>query len=121
MKTDKRREKIRRIALEENTGVITSRNRNRLAIGFALLLLVIFALILRMGYWQIYKSDAAELDSFFKEIFNEELLDILSSQDVSISDGIVDKILEDNRNNKNTNINFSESISPQYIIFFNIY
>ena len=57
MKTDKRREKIRRIALEENTGVITSRNRNRLAIGFALLLLVIFALILRMGYWQIYKSD----------------------------------------------------------------
>lgn len=57
MNTDKRREKIRRLALEENTAVITSRNRTRLAIGFAVLLFFLFLLILRMGYWQIYKSD----------------------------------------------------------------
>lgn len=43
-----------------------------------------------------------ELESFFKEIFNEELLDILNSQDISIPTGIVDKILEDNRNNTTT-------------------
>ena len=57
MKADRKREKIRRLALEANTGVITSKNRNRLAAGFAVLLLAIFALIFRLGYWQIYKSD----------------------------------------------------------------
>ena len=57
MKTDKKREKIRRLALEENTAVITARNRFRLAVGVGVLLLLIFLLILRMGYWQIYKSD----------------------------------------------------------------
>ncbi len=56
-KTDKKREKIRRKALEDNTNVITSRNRKRLAFGFGVILVLLFALIFRMGYWQIYKSD----------------------------------------------------------------
>ncbi len=50
---------------------------------------------------KIVESEDLELESFFKEIFNEELLDILNSQDISIPAGIVDKILEDNRNNTN--------------------
>ena len=50
---------------------------------------------------KIVESEDMELESFFKEIFNEELLDILNSQDISIPAGIVDKILEDNRNNTN--------------------
>ena len=57
MKTDKRREKLRRKALEENSDVITSKNRGRLALGFGVILALLFALIFRMGYWQIYKSD----------------------------------------------------------------
>ena len=56
-KRNKKREKVRKKALDENTGVITAKNRNRLAFGFALMLLALFALIFRMGYWQIYKSD----------------------------------------------------------------
>ena len=50
---------------------------------------------------KIVESEDMELESFFKEIFNEELLDILNSQNISIPAGIVDKILEDNRNNTN--------------------
>lgn len=50
---------------------------------------------------KIVESEDLELESFFKEIFNEELLDILNSQDISIPAGIVDKILEDNINNTN--------------------
>lgn len=50
---------------------------------------------------KMVESEDMELESFFKEIFNEELLDILNSQDISIPAGIVDKILEDNRNNTN--------------------
>lgn len=50
---------------------------------------------------KIVESEDMELESFFKEIFNEELLDILNSQDISIPAGLVDKILEDNRNNTN--------------------
>ena len=61
MDTEKKREKIRKKALEEDTRVITSRNRNRLALGFGVLLVAMFALILRMGYWQIYKSDELRL------------------------------------------------------------
>ncbi len=57
MDTDKKREKIRRRVLEDNTEIITAKNRKRLAFGFGLILLALFALILRMGYWQIYKSD----------------------------------------------------------------
>ena len=57
MKTDRKRVKIRRKAFEENSEIITSRNRNRLALGFGLILALLFALIFRMGYWQIYKSD----------------------------------------------------------------
>ena len=57
MDTEKKRIKIRRKALEENSEIITSRNRNRLALGFGLILALLFALIFRMGYWQIYKSD----------------------------------------------------------------
>lgn len=57
MNTDRKREQIRKLALEASTDAITSRNRTRLAIGFGIVLLLLFALILRMGYWQIYKSD----------------------------------------------------------------
>ena len=56
-KTDKKREKIRRKVLEENTDLITSKNRTRLAFGFGVILFLLFGLIFRMGYWQIYKSD----------------------------------------------------------------
>ena len=56
-KTNKKREKIRRKALEDNSNLITSRNRKRLAFGFGVILALLFALIFRMGYWQIYKSD----------------------------------------------------------------
>ena len=56
MDTDKKREKIRRKALEDNSDLITARNRNRLAFGFGIILVLLFALIFRMGYWQIYKS-----------------------------------------------------------------
>lgn len=51
---------------------------------------------------KIVELEDMELESFFKEIFNEELLDILNSQDISIPTEIVDKILEDNRNNTTT-------------------
>lgn len=57
MDTNKRREKIRRKALEDNSDLITSKNRKRLAFGFGVILVILFALIFRMGYWQIYKSD----------------------------------------------------------------
>ena len=40
---------------------ITASNRNRLAAGLAVLLVLICALIFRMGYWQIYKSDELKL------------------------------------------------------------
>ncbi len=57
MDTNKKREKIRRKALEDNSDLITSKNRNRLAFGFGVILALLFVLIFRMGYWQIYKSD----------------------------------------------------------------
>ncbi|MBQ2922358.1 MAG: hypothetical protein IJE60_04585 [Tyzzerella sp.] len=47
---------------------------------------------------KMFESEDQALESFFKEIFNEELMDILNSQDISIPTGIVDKILEDNKN-----------------------
>ena len=60
-KRDRKREKIRKRALEDNVAVITAKNRGRLAFGFGLLLLIMFGLMLRMGYWQIYKSDELKL------------------------------------------------------------
>lgn len=57
MDINKKREKVKRKALEENREIITSKNRTRLAFGFAVVLLLLCALILRMGYWQIYKSE----------------------------------------------------------------
>ena len=56
-KRNKKREKIKRKVLEENVEVITSKNRNRLAFGFAAMLLLLFALMFKMGYWQIYRAD----------------------------------------------------------------
>ncbi len=44
-----------------DTDAISASNRNRLAAGFAVLLVLICALIFRMGYWQIYKSDELKL------------------------------------------------------------
>lgn len=72
-RSDKKREKIRRRALEDNPKVITSKNRNRLAAGFGVMLFLLFVLMLRMGYWQIYKSDelkimAAEMQKVDTEI-----------------------------------------------------
>ena len=57
MNTEKKRIKIRRKAIEDSSDVITSKNRNRLALGFGVVLALLFVLIFRMGYWQIYKSD----------------------------------------------------------------
>lgn len=57
MDINKKREKVKRRALEENREIITSKNRRRLAFGFGVVLVLLCALILRMGYWQIYKSD----------------------------------------------------------------
>ena len=57
MDTEKKRVKIRRKAFEDSSDIITSKNRNRLALGFGVVLALLFALIFRMGYWQIYKSD----------------------------------------------------------------
>ena len=57
MDLDKKRLKIRKKALEDDTSIITSKNRNRLALGLGVLMLLMFVLVLRMGYWQIYKSD----------------------------------------------------------------
>lgn len=45
------------------------------------------------------ESKDEDLDSFFKELFNEEMLDILNSQDISIPDVIITKILEDYKSN----------------------
>ena len=61
MDTDKKREKIRKKALEEDVNVITSKNRNRLAVGFGFMLFLMVALMFRMGYWQIYKSEELRL------------------------------------------------------------
>lgn len=44
-----------------DTTAISASNRNRLAGGFAVLLVLLCALIFRMGYWQIYKSDELKL------------------------------------------------------------
>lgn len=52
---------------------------------------------------KMLELDEQPLESFFKEIFNEELMDILNSQDISIPTGIIDKIIEDNKNNTNAN------------------
>ena len=60
-KRDKKRVKIRKRALDDDIRVITSKNRFRLALGFGLMLLAMFALIFRMGYWQIYKSDELKI------------------------------------------------------------
>ena len=57
MDINKKREKVKRKALEENRDIITSKNRRRLAFGFGIVLVLLCALILRMGYWQIYKSE----------------------------------------------------------------
>lgn len=72
-RSDKKREKIRRRVLEDDPKAITSKNRNRLAAGFGFMLLLMAVLMLRMGYWQIYKSDelkimAAEMQKVDTEI-----------------------------------------------------
>lgn len=51
---EKRRARIRR---ENDRVTITPRNRSRLVLGFALILLMMIALIYRMGYWQIVRAD----------------------------------------------------------------
>ena len=43
--------------LEADTSRITPLNRNRLVAGFAVILILMTALIFRMGYWQIVRAD----------------------------------------------------------------
>lgn len=50
---------------------------------------------------KILESEECSLESFFKEIFNEELLDILNSQDIQIPAEIIDRILDDKKRNQN--------------------
>ena len=51
----------KRAAASYDKQEITPSNRKRLAWGLAVLLLMIVALIFRMGYWQIYKSDELKM------------------------------------------------------------
>ena len=53
-KRDLKRDRIRR---EADTRRITPLNRSRLVLGFAVILLLMTALIFRMGYWQIVRAD----------------------------------------------------------------
>ena len=53
-KLEARRQKIIR---DRDNVTITALNRNRLAAGMAVLLLLMIALIFRMGYWQIIRAD----------------------------------------------------------------
>ncbi len=55
--TDKKRLKRRK----ERSTEITSDNRNRLLLGFGVILLLMIALIFRMGYWQIVRADDLRL------------------------------------------------------------
>lgn len=69
-KAEVRREKRR---IEADINRITPRNRSRLVLGFAFILLMMTALIFRMGYWQIVKADelrtmAAEMQKVDTEI-----------------------------------------------------
>ena len=97
MNLDKKREKIRRKALEDNSDLITARNRNRLAMGFGLILLLLFALIFRMGYWQIYKSDE------LKVMANEALVKKTGRYPTPIRDSeeAFDKMIKESTINKN--------------------
>lgn len=54
---DKRTEQKRDNLSLTRRNAITPSNRSRLAGGFFVLLFLIAALIIRMGYWQIYRSD----------------------------------------------------------------
>ncbi len=65
----------KRIQLYEKTNAdrVSAKNRNRLAAGFAFIMICMSALILRMGYWQIYRADelatmAAEMQKVDTEI-----------------------------------------------------
>ena len=69
-KADKKRARSYERAHAER---VSAKNRSRLAFGFAVLLLLMSALMLRMGYWQIYRSDelrvmAAEMQKVDTEI-----------------------------------------------------
>lgn len=44
-----------------NSTDVTSLNRSRLKLGFGVILLLMFALIVRMGYWQIVRADDLRL------------------------------------------------------------
>lgn len=50
---------------------------------------------------KMLESEEYSLESFFKEIFNEELLDIMSSQDIQIPTEIIERILDDKKGNPN--------------------
>ena len=53
-KVDVKRIRMRR---EMDVSRITPKNRSRLVLGFAVILLLMIALIFRMGYWQIVRAD----------------------------------------------------------------
>ena len=50
-----------RARIRRDSNAISASNRTRLAFGLGFLLVLILALIFRMGYWQIYKSDELRL------------------------------------------------------------
>ena len=69
-KTEKKRAQLYE---KTNADRVTIKNRKRLAVGFAFILICMSALILRMGYWQIYRADelstmAAEMQKVDTEI-----------------------------------------------------
>ncbi|MBR0307612.1 MAG: PASTA domain-containing protein [Mogibacterium sp.] len=53
----KARKKAEKKSRKNYRAPVTASNRSRLAAGFFVLLLAMCALIIRMGYWQIYKSE----------------------------------------------------------------
>lgn len=53
-KLDAKRIRLRR---EADRKRVTPKNRNRLLLGYSVILLLMIALIFRMGYWQIVKAD----------------------------------------------------------------
>lgn len=55
-RTEQKSTEVRRAAVASPNAVLAV-NRNRIALGFGVILLLLFALMIRMGYWQIVRAD----------------------------------------------------------------